>query len=74
MEIPTPAGMVRASYKEFFAAMGKEDVHPHVDKASLRKRFIRSVWETPTRRVLGESFSDSWGVESTVFFLKPLAK
>lgn len=54
---------------EFFARMNPLNVHPRVDVSTLRGRFHTSYWETPDRRRLGVSVSDSHSVELTRYSL-----
>jgi hypothetical protein len=58
------------SEAEFFAVMNPLDVHPRVDVASLRSRYHVSTWEAQhTRKIVGQSESDSYAIEPTRFFL-----
>lgn len=55
--------------EEFFAIIGPRDIHPKVDPSSLKFRWHISHWETPGRKVVGLSRSDSWGIEEPTYQL-----
>lgn len=60
--------MIEISKTEFFATVGRMDVHPNVAVATLKDRFHVSMWESRDRRVVGKTVSDSWAVSSTRFY------
>jgi hypothetical protein len=63
--------MRQVTEEEFFRVIGPLNVHPRVDKPSLKQRHHVSTWEMldGTRRVIGRAESDSHGVEKTKFYL-----
>lgn len=62
--------MRKVTKEEFFATVGPLNVHPRVDMASLKTREHASTWEDlNTRRVVGRTVSDSWGIEPIQCFL-----
>jgi hypothetical protein len=62
--------MTPVSKEDFYLAIGPRDVHPKVDASTLKFRHHVSIWETPQRRVVGRSHSDSWGIEPTTYQLE----
>ena len=60
----------RVSEEEFYKIIGPLDVNPRVDVSTLRERIHVSNWEMAhTRRVIGVTKTDSYGINETEFYL-----
>ncbi len=61
--------MIPVSKAEFFAMVGRLNVHPRVDASTLKGRYHVSHWEMQdgTRKVVGQSKSDSWSIDPTEY-------
>ncbi len=62
--------MKEISRTEFFATVGSLNVHPRPDISTFNGRYFASEWELldNSRRIVGRSVSDSWGVGPTKFY------
>lgn len=61
-------GMCEVTKEQFIAFVTLRDVHPSSDTASFKFRHHWSEWRLRDDRLIGISYSDSYGVEPTRFF------
>jgi hypothetical protein len=63
--------MREVTREEFFRVINQLDVHPVPDVNTFKERYFKSVWkmQDSTRRVVGETVTDSHQGDPTVYKL-----